>query len=254
MQDPFYPVDVVQWKCNVCGATEGRSSVNPELCSSCNKRIAEKNAVEKKTHSNWMEEAKALGIEIFERQPGESDAEWRIWDAYRSHYPNKLPTYSELAKELGCSPATVVKAANVWNYRVRMVAWARYTDAAITEQRKEAIKEMNAKQLEMVKSMNDKITSALASLNPEVMKPNEIVNMAKLALEMERKIKTYVEEAVEQPQQDVAAAKMAEVKKEDLGQIVDILAKMGKFDNKTVGVETTTRVIIKGDEDATPGV
>lgn len=238
------------WKCEKCGTEVNPSAKNPKLCRSCAAVDKQVTSLAKKTNSDWMEIAKDLGLELFERQPEETDTEWRIWDAYRSLYPAKLPTYKELSELVGMSQSTVVKAAQRWSYKVRMVNWARYADASIQEKRIVAIKDMNEKHLSMATTITDKLKTALEGLQPELLKPGEIVNLFKVATELERKATTYVDEKVDNVVVESGASSKELTKPEDISEIVGILQAAGVLNNKNIGVKmtTTTEFIAKGEE------
>lgn len=238
------------WKCAKCGSTVDQSEDDRTLCKTCSRSKGQNTAMAKRVNSGWMELAEQLGLELYERQPEESDLEWRIWEKYRSYYPLKLPTYNELATAVGCATATAVKAAQKWSFKVRMVAWAQFTDSDVQEKRVKAIREMNEKQLQMAETMQEKLSDAINYLQPELLKPNEIVNMFKMATELERKITAYVEETVDNKvTEHKGAGNQEKTKPEDMTQILEILNKAGAFKGKTVGVEQTTRIITKGDDD-----
>ena len=274
LPDPFWPVDAVprhlskeqmkeakeigsfvalkeqDWKCEKCGKTVGQSKDDPRYCIQCANEENKKFAIEKKINSTWQEEAKNLGLELFERQPDETDTEWRIWEAYKGYYPMKLPTWTELARVVGCAPGTVVKAAHKWNFKIRILDWARYCDASNQEERVKQVQEINTAQLNHANKMMELVGKALEVLQPEYMKPNEIVSMAKLAADMQRKVVEYKPEQIEQPgMTDRTTAKQELTKKEDLTEIAEILIKTGALTGKTIGIEQSTKLVVKGGDD-----
>lgn len=238
------------WKCTRCGTMTGTvDKKKPEYCRTCAAELAQSTALAQKINKDWMETSKELGLEIFERQPEETDTEWRIWQAYRGYYPLKLPTYSELSNITGHSVGTVTKAAQKWSYKIRLVEWSRYTDAGVQDKRIKAVREMNEGQLKMAKTINEKLGKAIQNIDPEALRPGEIVSLFKIATELERKITTYVEDAVVQPaigEKDTKQQTMTKV--EDLDEIVGILQKAGVFKGKQIGIEHATRIIVNGDE------
>lgn len=236
------------WACSKCGATSHPSKDDKELCETCSREAAQVSTMQKKINSDWMELAGELGLELFERQPEETDVEWRIWTAYRSYYPLKLPTYAELAAATGHSQSTVVKAVQKWSYKVRLMSWAKFTDADIQEKRIKAVREMNEKQLGMAQTIQDKLRDAINGIEPALLKPNEIVNLFKVATELERKVTTYVEEQVASTATEASTKTAALTKPEDISEIVDILKKSGMLQGKQVGIEQTTRVVVKEDD------
>ena len=147
----------LDWRCAECGSTVDRNAKEPTLCNKCYAKKVEARALATKTNEGWQELASSLGLAIYERQPEETDLEWRIWQAYRAHYPLQMPTWSKLAEEVGCSVGSITRAANRWNYRARMVQWAQFVDGETQEKRIAAVKEMNEKQLGMAQRLLAKV-------------------------------------------------------------------------------------------------
>lgn len=198
---------------------------------------------------DWQTLSRSLGLELYERQPEESDNEWLAWITYREYYPGKLPTMSELAQKLHMTVATLLKYSQKWNWKVRMIHWARATDADSMSQRRDAIKEMNRQQLEITQTMMSKLVEAMDYLDPATMKPSEITNMMKFATGLQKEINTYVDEKIDQPALDANTVKQAQLtKKEELSDVAQILASVGLLGNKQ-GTKTT--VIIQEDKDGT---
>lgn len=206
---------------------------------------------------DWVDLATDLGLAIYERQPEESNLEWQIWTTYRAHYPGRMPTWTELAKECNCSTATVTKAANKWRFRMRLVSWSNYTDAGMAQERIEAIQEMNRQQLEQARMLRAKVTEALDYLDPATLKPNELATLMKLANEQERRIVEAVPEKVE-GQAAITSDAAAESRRTDaanVNEILSIMAAAGALGKNILGVEkqtvTTERVVLKGTEEET---
>lgn len=235
------------WHCEKCGRIDQRSLKDDRYCHECYDKEVQNSALAQRVNANWMEQSKELGLAVFERQPEEGDLEWLIWTKYREYYPLKLPTWTELARVCNTSVATVVKASQRWSFKVRLIAWARFTDDSIQEERIAAIKEMNTKQLGMAKKINEKLAVAINSLNPQLLRPGEIVNLFKVATELERKITTYVGDRVENTTVDAKTKQISTTKPEDLAEVVAILQKTGVLDGKIVGVEQTTRLVARED-------
>ena len=244
-------VGVDPWTCVKCGTHLNKSSENPDYCVECWKKEANNTALARKVNSSWMEDSDALGLAYFERQPEETDTEWMIWERYRSHYPMKLPTWSELAKECGCSVGLVTRTAQKWSFKVRLQSWARYTDDSMMEERAAAIKEMNARQVGMAKTLQEKLKTAIDSIDPVLLRPGEIVQLLKVSAELERRIVTATPEKVEGTSLDVKQRQTNLTKPEDMNEIVSILAKTGVLPGQGIAVEqtTTTRIVAKGEEE-----
>lgn len=245
LQEAKGPVFICS-KCN----REGAQYEDSSYCTTCGATEKQNSKLAQMTNTNWQEVAKELGLEIFERQPEETSTEWRIWTAYRGYYPGKIPTFSELAAVTGCAVGTITKAAQRWSYKVRLMEWARFTDADIQDERAQAIKAMNRTQIAIAAAMMDKVAQAVVNLEPMTMRPNEITSMAKLATDMQRTITTYVPEKIVQPAMG-AISKRSETltKAEDISEIAAILESVGLL-QKPVGIEktVTTRILVGGEE------
>lgn len=216
-----------------------------KVCRACNEKNAQNSALAARINANWMETSKEIGREVFERQSDETDTEWHIWETYRSYYPMRLPTWAELATKSGSAVATVIKTAQKWSFKVRILEWARYTDADIQEKRIAHIREMNEKQLSLADRIMTKVTEAVESLQPALMKPSEITAMAKMVTDLQRTVNTYVEPTVKQNTVESASKQQQLTKVEDISEITEILSRVGLMgQNKTVAVEQTTRVLV----------
>lgn len=212
--------------------------------------VKSKDPVAAVVDQDWQSLSRTLGLELYERQPEETDNEWLAWMTYREFYPGKLPTMSELAKKLHMTVATLLRYSQKWNWKVRMIHWARATDADIMSERREAIKEMNRQQLQLTQTMMSKLTEAMDYLDPAIMKPSEITNMMKFATGLQRDITEYVDDKIDQPGMDANTVKQSQLtKKEDLSSVAEILASVGLLDGKQIGIKTT-EVVIKEDSDA----
>lgn len=240
--------ELAVWKCKKCGTMVGKSTMSDEYCHECYAKEAQNTSLAQKINANWMEQSEELGLKLFERQPEETNEEWRIWEMYRSYYPMKLPTWSELAIKAQCSVAAVTKAAQKWSFRPRLVAWAQFVDQDNQQKRVVAIREMNEKQLGMATTIQNKLKAAIENIIPETLKPNEIVNLFKVATELERRVTMYEEEKVVSETGETAKKQVSTTKAEDLAEVVAILAKNGILDPKVFGIETTTRIVVKEGE------
>lgn len=235
------------WCCKKCGTYDltRRASADPALCNDCYKLEAQNTAVAKKTNSDWMEQSTACGLAIYERQPEETNNEWFIWDKYRSHYPGKMPNWTQLADECGCAVATVLSAANKWSFKVRIQAWARAMDDTLQETRIATITEMNNRQVEMATMLQEKLKVAIDGLQPELLRPQDIVQLMKVSTELERTIKLSKPEKIEGTVADAGKKQQALTKAEDIGEVVGILQASGILDGKILGIKTTSEIVVK---------
>ena len=238
------------WKCEKCGTTVGQSNKDPRYCNDCYVLETKNSLAAKQINADWMQQSTECGLQIFERQPEENNLEWLVWTKYREHYPLKLPTWTELAKECNTSVATVTKVAQKWSFRVRIQSWARYTDGSMQQTRIEAIKDMNERQLDMAQKLQQKLQVAIDVLNPALLKPNELVSLLKAATDLERRIAVALPEKVENEAIESSKKNGMPTKVEDLGDVVAILQSTGAFDGKIIGIEQTTRLVAKEATDA----
>lgn len=176
----------------------------------------------------WEDLSVELGLALYERQPEETDREWTVWVKYRSYYPLPVPTWSVLARELGLSVAFVTNTSRKWNFRSRMIQWAKRVDSEDQEKRIVAIRAMNEKQLSMAQRLQDKVSQAIDTIEPALLRPSEVVNLGKFAVELERHINEYREEKVETDVSGSASAAAPPAKKtEDLVEVMKILQQTG---------------------------
>lgn len=247
----FMGTSVDSFTCKRCGTHLNRSSGDPSLCGECYAKEAKNTQMARKMNGSWMEIAEEAGLALYERQPEETDEEWRIWCTYRDHYPLKLPTWSELAKECSVSPGTILRISGRWSFKVRMQAWARASDDATAQQRIEAVKEMNKRQVDMSMKLQEKLAKAIDQLDPALLRPGEIVNLLKASTELERRIKLATPEKVDGTVQVAGAQQKKVTKTEDLGEVLQILSSSGLLPGQKVAVEqtTTTRILAAGAEE-----
>lgn len=176
----------------------------------------------------WEDLSVELGLALYERQPEETDREWTVWVKYRSYYPMPVPTWSALARELGLSVAFVTNTSRKWNFRSRMISWAKRVDSEDQEKRIVAIREMNEKQLSMAQRLQDKVSQAIDVIDPALLRPSEVVNLGKFSVELERHIKEYKEERVDTDVSGSTTQAAPPAKKtEDLLEVVKILQQTG---------------------------
>jgi len=236
--------------CRRCAQEKPAHRDNPHLCDECVK--AENNRVSyfRRNNADWMEIAKEADLQLWERQPAETDHEYHVWLAYRDAYPGKRPSYRDAAIQVGTSVNAVKKIAARWNFPMRLQAWAKYVDEITLAERTKQIKEMNKAHVDMAAALRDKLKKAIDNIDPYSLTPKEISQMLKIATEIERKAQLH-----EVPQTPVAAIddtspdlKKVSVKSSDLGEIVNILASAGVLNNFGVRQTVTTEVVVRDEE------
>lgn len=261
LTDPLQYGDAIILKspCRRCQSTNVPASKgNPLICIQCERALNDRYALERRDNDSWQELAAQQGVELWERQPNETQTEWMIWQTYCSYYPGRVPPYSQIAKELSVSLSMVTQSAQRWNYKVRLLSWSRYADAITISTRVDNVKAMNDKRIEMAQRIDDKISKAIDIIDVGTLKPNELVSLLKLSNEMERQAQTYVAEAVPNNVVETKTSDQRQTKKEDVTDILDILGKAGLMElisPSAMGVRqvttttTETQVIVKGEND-----
>jgi hypothetical protein len=212
----------------------------------------------RRQNADWMEVAKDNGIELWERQPGETQLEWSIWLAYRDSYPGAKPSYKGVAEKVGSTYDFVSQTAVRWGFQTRMQAWIAECDRITLAQRRQEVLDMNADHIAMAAKLRQKMHVAIDNIDPFSLKPGEISGLMKTMAELERKARTDTM-SVEAMQADgfVDAdnpeLKKSPTKQSDLSEVVGILLKAGALGDITqIGVRQTetkvTEIVARGDE------
>ena len=239
--------DLLVISCPRCGREAAPHRNNPHLCVECVK--AENNRVSfAKKNTDWLEIAEAADLELWERQPAETDREWQIWVAYRDMYPSVRPSYKSVAEQLSTSVDNVRKISSRWHFPVRMQAWAKHADTLVVNQRRKELLDMNAAHVSLAQKLQKKLDTAIDNLNEYKLKPNELSTMLKTMAELERKARmdqvALVKPAVDA---DAPELKRAEPALDEMAEIVAVLKEAGLFDAVGVRKTVTTEVVMKND-------
>ena len=244
--------------CRQCGQQKPASHKSTHICVDCEKAYNNRYSYMRQHNADWLEVAKENGIELWERQPGETQLEWTIWQAYRDSYPGTKPSYKVVAAKVNSTYDFVKKTAARWSFQTRMQAWITECDRVTLAQRRQEVLDMNADHIAMASKLRDKLVVAIDSIDPVGLKPGEINSLMKTMAELERKARTDTM-AVEAMRADgFVDADNPELKKSptkqgDLGEVLSILMKAGALgDMSALGVRTTetkvTEIIAKGDD------
>ena len=231
-------------KCSRCSQEKTPHKTNRHLCEDCVK--AENNRVSyyRYHNFNWIDVAREAELELWERQPAETDREWQIWLAYRDMYPSTRPSYRQVAEQLGTTVAVVKKIGARWDFPVRLQAWAKYVDNLTLQQRQQEILDMNKKHIEMAQALNEKLTTAINAIDPYELEPKDIKGLLQLSAELERKARLHNPDVLRPELADENPnLKNSPTKTEDLKEILDILVKANVF--KAIGVKQTTEIVVK---------
>lgn len=202
-----------------------------------------------RNNHNWVDVAKDAGLDLWERQPQETNHEYAVWVQYRDMYPATRPSYKELCEQTGMSYNAIKKISNRWNFATRMQAWVQHVDEITMLQRQQEILDMNKKHVDMAATLNEKISKAIEQIDPYELSPKDINALMKTATELERKGRLDQELPsgmfVEEKNTEV---KNHEVKTSDINEILKILGGAGVLGNAGVRQTVTTEVVVKGDE------
>lgn len=234
--------------CRRCGQEKAPHNSNPHLCEDCVKAEDSRVAHLRQHNYNWMDVAKEAGLELWERQPGETDREWQVWLMYRDAYPGIKPSYKLVAEQLKTTINVVKKVGQRWNFPARLQVWAKYCDELTLKARQEQIIKMNEKHISMAEKINDKLKTAIDNIDPYALSAKDIQGLFKLATEIERKARldepdVWKPAVVDDTNPEL---KKSPTKTEDLGEVIEILSKAGLLTGQ-LGIRqtTTTEVVVK---------
>lgn len=236
---------VVLIECPRCGQRKPRHSVNRHMCSDCAHAEDTRVTYYRQHQGDWVAEAKEQGLDVWLQQPGETQWEYTVWLAYRDSYPGKKPSYSDVAKQLNTTYNVVKKIAQRWTFPVRMQMWIAECDRITMLQRRDEILSMNKEHVDMAATIRNKLKTAIDKIDENALKPGEIVALAKLAADMERKarVDTIEQEEARRPlvvDNDNPGLKKNLTKKDDLKEVMEILMKAGALGDIThIGVRRT---------------
>lgn len=241
--------------CPKCGQEKEQDPVDSHMCVDCAKAENTRITYYRQHQGDWLAEAKEQGLDAWLQQPGETQWEYTVWCSYRDSYPGKKPSYGQVAVDLGTTYNVVKKIAQRWSFNARMQVWMAEVDRITMLQRKDEILNMNKKHIDMATKINQKLESAIDRIQPEGLSPSEIVSLAKLSTDLERKarVDTEAQDAMRREllvDNTNPELKKNQAKQSDLTEIMQILIKAGALQSvTTLGVkETTTREIVAKDD------
>lgn len=247
---------VVTIRCPKCGQLKEQAKKSPHMCVDCEKAENSRITYYRQHQDNWIDTAKEAGLDLWLQQPGETQWEFSIWQAYRDSYPGKRATLSEVARQMNTTYNVVKKIAQRWSFPVRMQAWMQECDRVTLAQRRQEILDMNKDHVDMAARLRGKLSDAINNIDPLALKPGEIASLAKLASEMERKARVDTI-AQEEMLRDMSVdnenpeLKKSPTKQADLSEVLGILMKAGALgDAAAIGVRQTTEVVVKNEADS----
>jgi len=215
------------------------------MCSDCAHAEDTRITYYRQHQGDWVAEAKEQGLDVWLQQPGETQWEYTVWLAYRDSYPGKKPSYSTVAEQLDTTYNVVKKIAQRWTFPMRMQSWIAECDRITMLQRRDEILNMNKEHVDMASTIRNKLKTAIDRIDADALRPGEIVALAKLAADMERKARTDTieQEEARRPlvfDNDNPGLKKNLTKTDDLNEVMEILMKAGALGDIThIGVRRT---------------
>lgn len=248
------PVPVIQ--CPRCGQSKPRARKSPHMCVDCEKAENVRITYFRRHQDNWMETAAEAGLDLWVQQPGETQWEFTVWQAYRDSYPGKRASYTDIAVQLNTTYNVVKKIAQRWSFPVRMQAWIQECDRMTLLQRRQEVLDMNKAHVDMASKLRTKLSTAIDSLDPQTLAPKDINSLAKLATALERqaRLDTIDQEALRKEllvDTENPELKKSPTQQNDLSEVVQILLKAGALGDITqIGVRQTqtTEIVVKDGE------
>lgn len=240
--------------CTICRCDYEENEMAPQYINICKNCAADsKSLIVKRDNEDWQKVAEDNSLELYERQPGEGDTEWYLWQCFSGQYPNAKPNLRLAAEQAGISYNYARRIFYKWDYNVRIQVYKAFIDEVAVLERKKAVVEMQESYTNMANKLRSKVNEAIQGIVPALMKPSEIVQMAKLVTELEQKAhldKTVREVIDYKPRVNNVKEGQKELvtKKEDMTEILNILGAAGILKDSTIGIEQTTRVVVKGSE------
>lgn len=230
--------------CKGCGMETEPHKSDPNRCDACVKAEGSRITHLRQHNYNWMDVAKEAELEVWERQPEETDREWQVWLAYRDAYPSVRPTFRLVAEQLDLTVNVVNKVAQRWSFPLRLQAWAKHCDTLTMKKREQEIIAMNEQHTSMASKLNEKLAKAIEKLDPYALTPKEIQGMMKVATDLERKAR--LDQPITTPvviNDENPDLKEATVPTEQLSEIVSILGKAGVLSNFGIRQTKTTETV-----------
>lgn len=236
--------------CPRCGLEKEPDTRNPHICVDCAKVENSRYSLQRRGNEGWMDLAAQEGIDVWLRQPNETQWEYTVWQAYRDAYPGKKPTYMGVAEQLNTTYGAVKAIAMRWDFTARLQAWITECDRITMAQRRQEILDMNKEHVDMAARLRAKLSKAIDLLDPTTLEPKDINSLFKTAAELERKART---DSVDQDallrelqvDQENPALKKSPTKTDDLGEVVKILMSAGALGDIThIGVRETREVVL----------
>ena len=248
------PIVVVEeeteFVCPKCGRRDVEKHPTERYCEDCVKAEKARYMRVYTANAGWQDVAQENGLNLWDRQPGESNWEYAVWTTYMGMYPFAKPDYRAVAEKLDTTYGCVKHIAQRWDFRVRLQAYIVYCDSMMKAQRTEAMLEMNAEYIDAASQLRGKIAAAVQMVDPAAlaMSPKDLVAVAKLADELERRARldesTRIDELATIHGGGNAESKKHITKQDDIAEIAKVFAEAGLIP-QAVGVRQTTELVVQ---------
>lgn len=235
--------------CKRCSLEAEPHKNHPSLCEACVHAEDSRLSFYRQHNYNWMEAAEEACIEVWERQPEETDREYEVWLAYRDAYPGIKPSYRIVADQLATTINVVKKVGMRWSFPARLQAWAKHIDALTMRQREKEVLSMNQRHIKMASTLSEKLEKAIELVNPNALDTEDIARLFKLSTEIERKARLDQPVVNTAHLEDNPELKPDIVKQSTMTEIMEVLMKAGQLNNIGVRQTVTTEVVVKNDGD-----
>lgn len=237
--------------CPRCSTDQPQEAFRNGVCEGCSK-LERSRAYHIQKNSNWVELAEEAGLSLYERQPGETDAEYAAWSIYRDMYPNEKPSLKVVAERCGLAYKSVKNISSKWGFATRLQAWIKDVDYDLINKRRNDLLTMNETHMYMAMQLNAKIAEAITMIRPATLEPKDINALMKTASELERKARTDQMALVAQGNPNNGSdenpdLRKTNIKSDDIGEIIKILGTAGVIGDFGIRQTTTTEVVVKGE-------
>jgi hypothetical protein len=141
------------------------------------------------TQPSRSKDAKAFDPDIhpWERQPGESDAQYAMYSEFRDMEDRRLAAFDDERYEgRSWTRRRAEIASSLWSWGYRNYCWDRYVGQVDTEDLVRYRRMMNARHRNIARGALNKFSVWLVNVDPNSLKPMEAARLGELAVAMER--------------------------------------------------------------------
>ena len=133
-------------------------------------------------------------MEIWERQPGETDAMWRPFEHYRNAGPSR--TLARSADALGLSTSRLEQLSSRWKWQLRVRAYDMGRDRTLQQAMLRARNAMLARHASMAQRIQQSFSTLLQTVDPEAVGPADAARIVEAAMRLEREARAMADREV----------------------------------------------------------